>query len=1155
MLANQPRHQHRVPISGGLVSWQSLAIVASMGLILQTFFASELLLAADFEQPEPLAPSVAAASSEPTEAMDAMSIPKGWKINVFAAEPDVANIVAFDIDNRGRIFVCESFRQNKGVTDNRAHDKNWILADLAAETVQDRIDYHKRLLGEAAITYAQHDDRLRLIQDTDGDHKVDQSTVFASGFNRIEEGTGAGVLSRGDRVYYTNIPKLWKLDDSDGDGVAESRTVLSDGYGVKVALRGHDLHGLLIGPDGRLYFTIGDRGYNITTHDGRVIADVDSGAMFRCELDGSNLEVVATGLRNPQELAFNDYGDFFTVDNNSDSGDKARVVQLLEGGDSGWRMHYQYLPDRGPFNRQRIWEPFHNEQPAFIVPPITNFTDGPSGLAYYPGTGFGEQLRDTFLICDFRGGPSNSGVRGFKLNPKGAFYEFSDKPLHNRQSNDKETDGSDRSSQLIWNVLATDVAFGPDGAMYVSDWVNGWKGLGKGRLYRITDPHLIEEPVVKEVRQWLQGDWSIVKTKQLAELLSHEDRRVRLEAQWELALRGEHETLLVAASDPDLRTLARLHGVWGASQIARTTDDDLDRAKILSLLRPLLTGNDSILVSAVADAIGDHQDQESVGALRALIASKSDRVKYHAIMSLGKLKDVKAKSKVVALLEARDNSDPAIRHAGAIYLAKAVSEDDIAKLAKHPSVSVRRTAVVALRRTKSRLLANFLNDESPLVAREAAGAIHDLPIRVAQKSLADLIDTPLKDPELARRVINTLYRIGTPESATRLAKFAGHPSSLVNFRLDALDALANWETPDPRDRVLNAYRPLKPRPIADAIKAIEPQIDVLMASQEEVREKAIGVASRLGVKKIVPFLVARADKQDSSSQMRASALIGLAKLDRKAAVSIAKNTALLPTNDFVLASLKVLSELDQAGSIDKFIEATRSQDVVVQALGWDILAKHPSLEAAARIAEGVQAFIDGTLSPSVHLNVVEASSGRLTPELDKRLLQHQTTLAEADSLGPWLLSLDGGDKEKGKQLFYEKTELSCVRCHQVGRIGGNVGPVLTVIGKEKDRRYLLESIAIPSANIAKGFETAVIANDSGEVYSGVVKSENDDEISLVRGDGSVVKIPTEEMVARKTGISSMPADLIDSMTPRELRDLVAYLASLQVDPRASGSIE
>ena len=199
------------------------------------------------------------------------------------------------------------------------------------------------------MTYAQHDDRIRRLDDVDGDGAADKSYLVANGFNRLEEGTGAGVLVRGSDIYYTNIPKLWKLVDKDDDGAADERIALSNGYGVRVAFRGHDMHGLVVGPDGRLYFSIGDRGYHVTTADGRVLANPESGAVFRCELDGTGLEVFATGLRNPQELAFNDVGDLFSVDNNSDSGDQARIVHILEGGDTGWRMHYQYLPDRGTF--------------------------------------------------------------------------------------------------------------------------------------------------------------------------------------------------------------------------------------------------------------------------------------------------------------------------------------------------------------------------------------------------------------------------------------------------------------------------------------------------------------------------------------------------------------------------------------------------------------------------------------------------------------------------------------------------------------------------------------------------------------------------------------------------------------------------------------
>ena len=329
------------------------------------------------ETPKPQEPKLAKASADGEKAIKTFQIPKSWKANLFAAEPMVGNPVAFTIDHQGRVMVCESYRQSKGIEDNRGHAE-WLDEDLAAQTVEDRLKYIKKHLGDKAVNYTKHDDRIRLLIDSNKDGYADTESVFAKHFNTILSGTGAGVLSYKGKTYYTCIPDLWMLQDENADGVAETRKSLSYGYGVRFAFRGHDSHGLIIGPDGRLYFSIGDRGVNIKTENGTLV-NPDSGSVFRCELDGSNLEFVATGLRNPQELAFDDYGNLFTGDNNSDSGDKARWVYIVEGGDTGWRMYYQYLSDRGPFNREKIWHPQHAGQPAYIVPPIRNFADGPFG--------------------------------------------------------------------------------------------------------------------------------------------------------------------------------------------------------------------------------------------------------------------------------------------------------------------------------------------------------------------------------------------------------------------------------------------------------------------------------------------------------------------------------------------------------------------------------------------------------------------------------------------------------------------------------------------------------------------------------------------------------------------------------------------------------
>ncbi len=1087
------------------------------------------------DPPQPLEPQVAEASGEAVESMAGIRIPDGWKIELFAAEPDVANIVAFDIDSRGRFFVCESYRQNQGVTDNRGHDEKWLLADLATETVQDRIDFHKRLLGEAAVTYAQHDDRIRRVVDSDGDGKADESVVFASGFNRIEEGTGASVLVRGNDVYYTCIPKLWKLVDKDDDGVADERVVMSDGYGVRVAFRGHDLHGLMIGTDGRLYFSIGDRGYHVTTADNQLIANPAVGAVFRCELDGSGLEVFANGLRNPQELAFNDIGDIFTVDNNSDSGDKARIVHVLQGGDSGWRMYYQYLPDRGPFNREKIWEPFHQDQPTYIVPPITNFTDGPSGLAYYPGTGFGESLKDTFLICDFRGGASNSGIRSFKLDADGAFYRLAS------------------DEQPVWTTLATDIAFGPDGAIYVSDWVDGWNGLGKGRIYRLTAPELSNKATVSEVQKWLAGNWASIDTLSLSELLQHQDRRIRLEAQWELASRKAFEAAIAIATNDSLAMIPRLHAVWAADQIART--DDTTRDAILQSLRPLLSCDNSILKAAAARVAGERGDAQAAAKLQELVGDTEPRVRYFATMALANLKHDAAFDAVVAMLAQNDNLDPALRHAGMMYLANVGTADQVVALKTSPSEAVRRVAVVALRRRGSAAVAEFLADPSSRVVLEAARAIHDEPIVAPLESLANLLSKELADPELIRRVLSANYRLGTADSAVAVAKYAANVAAPEEMRLEALDMLAGWAEPDPRDRVINAYRPIAPRSPSIAEKALAGEIDPLMVAKGSIRERAMMVASGLGIKKIAPQLAERVNRPNERPTSRAAALRALADLDPQNAVLLARGIELDSPAVVLAAALDVLAKYDAEKSLAKFISATESSSTQIRQQAWDILAKSTNEKSTAALLTAVEQYLEGKLAGEVQLNVFDAAGDRLPNELKQRLQQYNLALAEKDPLSPWSASLQGGDVDKGKRLFFEKTELSCVRCHQVERAGGAVGPNLTTIGKTRDRRYLLEAITMPDAKIAEGFETAVVANDNGQVFTGIVKSETTDTLELIQSDGAVVRIPVAEIVARRKGKSSMPADLIKYLSPRELRDLVAYLSSLQVSERDTAETE
>ena len=291
---------------------------------------------------------------------DRFRVPAGLKVELFAAEPLLANPVAFCIDEKGRFYVAETFRLGAGVTDTRGH-MNWLDDDLACRTVADRVAMYKKYLGKEFESYKVEHERVRQVVDRDGDGKADAATVFADGFNDPAAGIGAGLLARNGDVWYACIPWLWKLRDAEGDreGRPSARsctkaTACTSGSWATTCTA------CAWGPTAGSTSASATAASTCRTREGRKLAVPDTGSVLRCNPDGTELEVFATGLRNPQELAFDEYGNLFTGDNNSDSGDKARWVYVVEGGDSGWRIGYQFIEEpvsRGPWNEEKLWDP------------------------------------------------------------------------------------------------------------------------------------------------------------------------------------------------------------------------------------------------------------------------------------------------------------------------------------------------------------------------------------------------------------------------------------------------------------------------------------------------------------------------------------------------------------------------------------------------------------------------------------------------------------------------------------------------------------------------------------------------------------------------------------------------------------------------------
>jgi len=1053
-------------------------------------------------------------------------IEPGYTVTPVASEPLFANPVAFCFDPQGRIFVAETHRVHHGTEDNRNH-MDWLDDDLAAQTVAQRRAYIERRMADRLNHYTESSELVRLLEDRNGDGVYDHSSVFSDGYNEIESGAAAGVMWVGNRLLFTCIPDLWELRDDDGDGKAEHRQSLATGFGVHFALFGHDLHGLVEGPDGKIYFSIGDRGIHVETPGG-VLSNPDSGSVLRCNPDGSELELFATGLRNPQELAFNEFGDLFSVDNNSDSGDRARIIQIVEGSNTGWRMSYQYLPDRGPFNREKIWHTKNDEQPAGIVPPIAHLSDGPSGLVYYPGTGMTDDCRDSFFLADFRGAPASSGIRRFRLEQEGAGY---------RLANDK---------MFMEGILATDCDFGPDGNLYVADWIEGWNGTGMGRLYRVADDtaELVEArhesaKTLKEIPK--------LATEQLIALLSNPNMRVRQSAQRQLVSLGKPSSapIIELTRQVDANRLARIHAIWALGSLA------MEDATLFDSIAALCADGDSEIRNQAARTLGRAkslaaEDRSPLGeVLTKLLNDPSLRVRASAATSIGSLGYQPA---LAALLKCAgddaDAGDPIVRTGIVMGLAGSQSEEELVSAARDAGQTARIAIVLALAKQKSPRVGEFVADESEAVVLEAARAIWDTPIVVANDALAVILNkiSPSNEP-LVRRALAASQAVRTSESLQGVVRYALNPSASPSMRDHAWELISHWSAPSSRDPVHGQWRPLTTQPVEEIVAAIhEVWPSVLHASEAD--PTGVIIAAELGLPEAIRQLPELLDRPNLDAKFQPRIIAAMEQADDSVAERVVDFGLKSPDAEVRSAARRLLAERFPAKAVDQLTSAANKGETRERQAALSLLGKIDLPAAHAAIASWMTRAEQGDCPDELLLEVLEAAQSAKDESLVKRhtkLVEQQTASGDLATL--YAAAVVGGDAARGEQLFLSNESLSCRRCHSLTPGEQLVGPSLADVGAKRTRQEIIESVTKPNAKIVEGFQTTSMLLDTGMVVTGVLRREDGKKAVLLNADGKEVEVDLETVEDRVQGLSAMPEDLMKFMSQRDLRDVVEFLSS------------
>jgi len=855
--------------------------------------------------------------------------------------------------------------------------------------------------------------------------------------------------------------------------------------------------------------------------------------IVRSEVDGSNFEVFAAGLRNIYEFSFDKYGNFISVDNDGDHiGEYERVVHLIEGSDTGWRINWQLGKYKDPKNNSyKVWmdeeyyKPQFKGQAAHVLPPVAPYHAGPAGMTYNPGSAFNDQWQDHFFVVEFVGSATRAGVNAFTLKPKGASFELA----------------SDKN--VFRGILATGLDFGPDGALYMSDWIEGWGLKQKGRVWKLDTPDTTGNAIRTETKTLLATDLRKETTEKLVELLSHVDMRVRQKAQFALVENQQLKPLQnVAISSSN--QFARIHAIWGLGQILRK--NPTGHAVLINLLQDA----DSEIRAQAAKVLGDANTSEATEKLIPLLADKDPRAQLYAAQALGRIRAESAIAPLVDMLEANNEQDVYLRHAGAIALGRIGNEEALGKLATHPSEPVRIAAVVALRQIGSPALALFLNDKSEFVVTNAARAINDDNLVVdALPALAKLIEQPrFTNEPLLRRAINANVYAGgdTAENAKRLIQFAQQKTITATLRAEAIKTVSVWAASSNYDRVTGMHRGAIAHPQAEAITAITNGYSKLLNDKEkDVREATVHALGELNIATAKDTLVTLLSN-DSSAAVRIVALKTLKKFN-PANMGDLVFIALKDKNQSVrMAALALVPELNLP--VPQVVEMhsilLKNGTTGEQQAALLSLANVKAPEAEAVFSEQMTLLIDGKIAPEVQLELITAAEKIGTPEFKQLLATYEDKKDKNNPLDVYREAIYGGDAKEGVNLFRYSNTTQCVRCHMVGSRGNKVGPDLTTIALRITPEQLLESLVAPAARIAPGFGRVTVVLKNGERIDGSFDAETKTDVTITVNDAAQTIARTDIEKLEFGGISPMPPIGL-GLTKTELRDLVAYLATLK----------
>ncbi len=1029
-----------------------------------------------------LASTSASAQLAPDKALASMKAGDGLQVELFASEPMVINPTAIDVDHLGRVWVAEAVNYR-------------------------RKNFNRPILREAG-------DRIQILTDKDGDGKADDAMTFYQG-PELYAPLSVLVLpqanSKALRVLVAQSPDILEFWDRDGDGKADGPpTKWLSGFGGYD--HDHGVHGLTVGPDGKLYFTVGDAGVkDLKSKDGKGKAytsnatDVQKGTVWRCDMDGNNLELIAHNFRNNYEACVDSFGEIWLSDNDDDGNQQTRICHVMPGG------NYGYGP-RGP--GQSHW---HEEQPGIVHKTLRTGFGSPTGICFYEGNLLPKQYQGDLIHCD--AGPRE--VRYFKRKPKGAGYELEKTNM--------------LTSSDTW-FRPSDACVAPDGSVFVADWYDpgvGGHGMGdwtRGRIYRLT-PKGHKGYKVPEVKlDTKEGRIEALKNPNIATrsaLMAHiESLETLAEFRVFQELTFDDEPLLLnRAGEFFAATLSKLSPKIGkekadpkAAQAAYAITEPIGR-KLGARIR------------------GDH------------LLSRCATIHFLASMlELSKL----------------TGGNPSEIYPRIFEL-----------IAKQNSPALSREALVVSRNISPTVMTAFFWDAAKLYDGQDIFYRAALNIACGTDPVrrdAILADFEKHFPEWNDKVADLVWELRPKSMLPKLEKLMSDSKITAMQKARIVDILASSDDAAAGKTMLNLLKGDHPAEVkAKAIEnlrlflptkwsaiaksdELKESIEVLLADNKMTRT-GLQLVSAANFVSALPDVVRIASDTMMSVEVRSDAIRTLGKLkDIKAVEAIFAIGH--PENPLSLVCVQALGEQLPAGG-KASAAGEKALEYVQKAVNSPTATRTLKLAAVQTLAGSRSGT--GWLLMQGEKNALPkdlvADTGRLlrnSPFAGERSKAMQLFPApgklDPKKLPPLAeLAKRTGNADNGKAIMAKSltSEVQCMKCHMVRGQGGQIGPDLSMIGKKGSKENLFESILYPSKAIADQFVSWKLDSEDGQSITGLLVGETETTLTVRDANGKDYQFPVKGTERKKSLQSIMPEGLVATLTEDELVDVVEYLTQLQ----------